>query len=60
MVWFILGFIAGAFLTRQSVWKVIAGKAKFAVVPKGANEAKEDQPHKTGLHLIDVQARKEE
>lgn len=29
-----LGFIAGAFLTRKSVWKVIEGKAKFAVVPK--------------------------
>ncbi len=31
---FILGFIAGAFLTRKSVWTVINGKAKFAVVPK--------------------------
>lgn len=34
LIVFILGFIAGGFLTRKSVWDVIQGKARFAVIPK--------------------------
>jgi hypothetical protein len=40
-----IGFLAGAFLTRRSVWQVIEGKARFAVVPKSTTP----EPHRVAL-----------